>query len=63
LTHCPLGIVVLTLDREQYLVHLPLVTGPRAPATGLVGIGLAIGAILFLLMCTLLYLVPRYLAT
>jgi len=41
LIHCPPGIVALAPAGEQHLVHLPLVTGPRASAMGLVGIRLA----------------------
>src|SRR2546427_8583149 len=44
LIHCLLGIVAFALDRDQPLAHLPLITGPRASATGLVGIPLSLCA-------------------
>ncbi len=42
--HCLPGIVAFALNREHPLVHLPLISGPRAPAIRLVGIRLAICA-------------------
>jgi len=42
LIHCLPGKVVFALNREHSLVHLPLITGPRASAIRLVGIWLAI---------------------
>jgi hypothetical protein len=44
LIHYLPGIVAFALNREQPLLHLPLISGPRASAIGLVGIRLAIGA-------------------
>jgi hypothetical protein len=38
LIHRPPQIVMLALDCEKYLIHLPLVTRPRTAATELVGI-------------------------
>jgi len=44
LIHCLPGIVAFALNCEHPLVHLPLISGPRASAIRLVGIRLAIGA-------------------
>ena len=41
LIHCPPQIVMLALDRQKHLIHMPLVAGPGTAATELIGILLA----------------------
>jgi hypothetical protein len=41
LIHCSPQIVMLTLDRQKYLIKVPRIPGPRTAATERIGIVLA----------------------
>src|SRR5438128_9208643 len=41
LIHCPLQIVIFTLDRQKHFIHMPFVAGSGAATTKLMGIRLA----------------------